>query len=48
MEAPIHNYLFVDISKSIYKRKALRRDCIYNIENKDLQIGVSGVYLYLL
>ena len=26
----------------------LRRDCIYNFENTDLEIGVSGVYLHLL
>ena len=32
----------------IDKQKALRRDCIYNIENMDLEIGVSGVYLHLL
>ena len=35
MEAPIHNHLFVDISKSIDKQKALKHDCIYNIENTD-------------
>ena len=29
------------------KQKALRRDCIYNIENTDLEIGVLGIYLHL-
>ena len=33
---------------SIDKQKALRRDCIYNIENTDLEIGVSGIYIHLL
>ena len=30
------------------KQKALRRDCIYNVENTNLERGVSGVYLHLL
>ena len=29
---------------AIDKQKALRRDCIYNIEKTDLEIGVSCVY----
>ena len=29
-------------------QKALKRDCIYNIEITALEIGVSGVYLHLL
>ena len=29
-------------------KKALRRDCMYNIENADLKIGFSGVDLNLL
>ena len=33
---------------SIDKQKALRRYCIYNIENTIPGIGVSGVYLHLL
>ena len=32
----------------IDKQKFLRCDSIYNIENADLEIGVSGVYLHLL
>ena len=32
----------------INKQIALRRDCIYNIENMDLEIWISGVYLHLL
>ena len=36
------------ILSTIEKQKALRRDCIYNNENTDLEIGVSGVYLHLL
>ena len=31
----------------IDKQKALRRDCIYNIENTDAEKGVSGIYLHL-
>ena len=34
--------------QTINKQKTLRRDCIYNIENTVLEIGVSGVYYYLL
>ena len=34
--------------EDIDKQKALGRDCIYNIENMDLEIGVSGVHLNLL
>ena len=30
---------------SIDKQKALRHDCIYNIEYRDLKKRVSGVYL---
>ena len=30
------------------KQKALRHDCIYNIENVDLEIVISCVYLHLL
>ena len=31
----------------IDKQYALRHDCIYNIENTDLEIGVSGIsYIY--
>ena len=30
------------------KQNPLRRDCIYNVEKTDLEIGVSGVYLHLL
>ena len=34
---------------NIDKQQALRRDCIYNIENTDLEIGVSGVsYIYYI
>ena len=29
----------------IDKQKAYRCDCIYNIENRDQEIGVSGIYL---
>ena len=36
------------ISNTIDKQNTLRHDCIYNIENSDLEIGVSGVYLHLL
>ena len=32
----------------IDKQKILRHDCIYNIENTDLELGVPGVYLHLL
>ena len=32
----------------IDKQKAFRRDCIYNIENTDLEIGVLGIFLHLL
>ena len=32
---------------AIDKRQVLRRDCIYNLENTDLEIGVSCVYLQL-
>ena len=32
----------------IYKQKALGRECIYNNENTDLEIGASGIYLHLL
>ena len=32
----------------IDKQKALRRDCIYNIESMDLEIVISCVYLHLL
>ena len=28
------------------KQKALGPDCIYTIENTDLEIGVSGLYLH--
>ena len=28
-------------------KKNLRHDCIHNIENMDLELGVSGVYLHL-
>ena len=34
--------------KTIDKQNALRRDYIYNIENMDLEIGVSGVYYNIL
>ena len=33
---------------AIFEQKTLRRDCIYNIENTDTEIGVSGVYVQLL
>ena len=33
---------------AIFEQKTLRRDCIYNIENTDIEIGVSGVYVQLL
>ena len=36
------------ISRTIDKQKTLRRDYIYNIENTDIEIGISGVYLHLL
>ena len=36
------------ISHVQMKKKSLRRACIYNIENTDLEIGVSVVYLQLL
>ena len=32
----------------IDKQKALKRDYIYNIENADLEIGVSGVLLCIV
>ena len=28
------------------KQKALRHDCIYNIENRDLEIKNSDIYLF--
>ena len=31
---------------TIDKQKAVRHDCNYNIENTDLEIGVSGIYIY--
>ena len=30
------------------KQNALRRDCIYDFENMDLEIGGLGVYLHFL
>ena len=36
------------ILSTIDKQKSLRRDCIYNNEITDLEIGVSGIYLHLL
>ena len=33
--------------QAIDKQKALRRDCIYNIENTDEEIGVLGVNIHL-
>ena len=39
-----HVYAF--LITVIDKQKALRDDCIYNIENTDLDIGVLGVYLH--
>ena len=33
---------------SIDKQKALKRDYIYNIENTDLEIGVTGIQLHIL
>ena len=30
--------VFVPVSINIDKQKALRRDCIYNVENADLEI----------
>ena len=41
-------YLEEEEEESIDKEKALRHDSIYNIENTAIEIGVSGVYLYLL
>ena len=38
----------INRNKCIDKQIALRPDCIYNIENADLEIGVSGKYLHLL
>ena len=44
------NFLRAHICQTycINEQKALRRDCIYNNENTDLELGVSGVYLHLL
>ena len=30
------------------KQDALKLDCFYNLENRDLEIGISGMYLHLL
>ena len=39
----LENFQVRFIFTSIVKQKALRLDSIYNIENLDLEIGVSGV-----
>ena len=38
----------INRNKLIEKQKDLRCDCIYNIENTALEIGISGKYLHLL
>ena len=46
----IRSVVLYNLTLAIDKQKALRCDCIYNIENTDIviEIGVSGVYLHLL
>ena len=41
----IHSH---QLATCIDKEKALRHDCIYNIENTAIEIGVLGIYLHLL
>ena len=40
----LENFQVRFIFMSVLKQKALRCDCIYNIEKTGLGIGVSGVY----
>ena len=47
----LYKGLILHLEESVFctdKQKAFRRECIYNIENTDLEIEVSGVYLHLL
>ena len=47
----LYKGLILHLEESFFftdKQKALMRDCIYNIENTDLEIEVSGIYLHLL
>ena len=49
MQDPLFHdtYMYLD-RHIIEKQKTLRRECIDNIENTDLEKGVSGVHLHLL
>ena len=49
MQDPLFHdtYMYLD-SHVIEKQKTLRRECIDNIENTDLEKGVSGVYFISL
>ena len=49
MQDPLFHDTYMYLDRHIIdKQKTLRRECIDNIENTDLEKGVSGVYLHLL